>query len=81
MRTCRLIAVTALAAAVASSAAAAAASTADYSMSDIGAAPATAFKISDIGPTLTPGHIAPADSDRTPAAPEDLYKISAISPR
>lgn len=80
MRACRLIAVTALAAALPSSAAASA-STAPYSISDIDPAPATAFRVSDIGASLTSGYVTPADSDESPATPADLFKISDISPR
>lgn len=80
MRTRRLIAAAGLAAALASSATASA-STAPYSISDIDPAPAAAFKVSDIGASLTPGYVTPADSDHSQAAPEDLYKISNISPR
>ena len=80
MRTCQLIAVTALAAALASSTTASA-STAPYSISDIDPAPAAAFKVSDIGASLTPGHVTRADSDDPLGAPADLYKISDISPR
>ena len=81
MRACPLIAITALAAALASTTAAASASTAPYAISDIDPAPAAAFRISDVGAARTPGYDATADSGNAPAAPEDLFKITAISPR
>ena len=89
MRTRRLGAVTALAAALAvalaaalaSSAHPAVASTFDYSISDVGPAPAAVFKISDVGAAPTPGYDATGNPDNAPAAPQDLFKISDISPR
>ena len=77
----RLIAVIALAAALVASTAAVSANAAPYAISDIGPAPAAAFKISDVGAGPTPGYNATANSDKTPAAPEDLFKISDVSPR
>ena len=81
MRVCRLIAITALAAALASTTAAASASAVPYAISDISPAPAAAFRISDVGASPTPGYNATADSGNTPVAPEDHFKISDISPR
>ena len=81
MTACRPIAVIALAAALASSPAEVSASAAPYAISDIGSAPAAAFRISDVGAAPTPGHNAIVDSDEAPVAPEDLFKISDISPR
>ena len=81
MIACRLTAVFALAATLASTTAAASANTAPYAISDIGPAPAAAFKISDIGAAPNPGYGATANSGNTPAAPEELFKISDISPR
>ena len=77
----RPIAVTALAAALVSSTAAVSASAAPYAISDIGPAPAAAFRISDVGAAPTPGYNATIDSDEAPRAPEDLFRISDISPR
>ena len=77
----RQIAVTALAAALVSSAAPAPANAAPYTISDIGPAPAAAFGISDLGAAPTPGYSATADSTEAPVAPEDLFKISDVTPR
>lgn len=54
-----------LAAALASTAgaASAAAGTAPYAITDIGPAPATGFKVSDIGAVPTPGHRSPGTTD------------------
>ena len=73
----RLMAVVAVAAALAPTAAAASANAAPYAVGDIGPAPAAAFRISDIGAAR--GY--DADSDNAPAAPEDLFSITDISPR
>ena len=81
MRTSRLIAIAALAAAMVSTTAAASANTTPYAISDISPAPAAAFKISDIGAAPAPGYDAAANSGSAPAVPEDLFKISDISPR
>ena len=78
---CRLIVVTVLAAALVPSTPRASASSSPYSMSDIGPAPTADFRISDIGTPPTPGYETPANSDDTPAAPADTFKISDISPR
>ncbi|MCE2513127.1 MAG: hypothetical protein J4F50_11400 [Acidimicrobiia bacterium] len=77
----RLIAVIALASALVSSTAAVSASAVPFTISDIGPAPAAAFRISDIGAGPTPGHNATTNPDNTPAVPEDLFKISDVSPR
>lgn len=78
---CRLIVVTVLAVSLLSSGPGASASTSPYSMSDIGPAPATDFRISDIDPAPAAGYDATDRSDHAPAAPADLFKISAVSPR
>ena len=80
MTACRPIAAIALAVALASSTAAVPASADPYTISDISPAPAAAFRISDVGAAPTPGHNA-TDSDETPVAPEDLFRISDVSPR
>ena len=79
MKTSRLSAITALAAALVSTTATASANPDPYAISDIGPPTAAAFKISDIGAAATPGYDGTANSG-TPAAPEDLFKISDVTP-
>ena len=52
-----------------------------HTISDIGPAPATSFRISDIDPAPTPGYDATDHSDHAPDAPADLFKISDASSR
>ena len=81
MRVCRLMAVAALAAAMASTTAPASASAGPDAISGVSPAPgAAAFHISDVGAAPTPGYDAPAGSGNAPVAPEDLFKITDISP-
>ena len=71
-----LVVSSALAVVLAPGTAGASASTAPYSVSDIGAAPASGFKISDVGPAPTP-----ADTlSGTSAGPAAGFKISDVGP-
>ena len=70
----------ALAAALASSTAEVSAGADPYTISHIDPAQAAAFRISDVGAAPIPGDNVTDGSDETPVAPEDLFKISDISP-
>ncbi len=72
----RLIVSSSLAVALASGTAGASANTAPYSVSDIGAALASGFKISDIGPAPTPDPTSSVNS----AGPATGFRISDVGP-